>query len=92
MDDQHEQRPPLRLVEGGRDSLEREIATALFSPDGLPLAKTLLARLKERGRLRGVPATDPPAPPAAMSETRIVMSLSACAANTSMSESAFAAV
>ena len=59
-----ESQPRLEVLEGGRASLEREIATALFTPDGLPRARRLLARLKLRGRLTGVTATDPPAPPA----------------------------
>ncbi len=58
-----EPQPRLQVLEGGRASLEGEIATALFSPDGVPQARSLLARLKQRGRLRGVTATDPPEPP-----------------------------
>ena len=57
-----EAQPRLEVLEGGRDSLEREIATALFSPDGMPQARKLLARLEHRARLTAVPATDPPAP------------------------------
>ena len=59
-----ESQPRLKVLEGGRASLERDIATALFTPDGLPRARSLLARLKQRGRLTGVTATDPPEPPA----------------------------
>ena len=58
-----ESQPRLEVLEGGRASLEREIVTALFTPDGVPQARRLLARLKHRGRLRGVTATDPPEPP-----------------------------
>jgi hypothetical protein len=54
----------LEVLEGGRDSLEREIATALFTPAGVPRARALLARLKHRARLTAVPATDWPVPPA----------------------------
>jgi hypothetical protein len=64
MSDQSGQRLRVRLVEGGRLSLERDIATALFTPDGVPRARELLNRLKQRGRLTAVPATDPPGPPA----------------------------
>ena len=62
MSDQGTHQTTLRLVEGGRASLERDIATALFTPDGVPQARRLLARLKQRGRLTGVTATDPPEP------------------------------
>ena len=58
-----ESQPRLEVLEGGRASLERDIVTALFTPDGVPRARSLLARLKHRGRLRGVTATDPPEPP-----------------------------
>ena len=58
-----ESQPHLEVLEGGRASLERDIVTALFTPDGVPHARSLLARLKHRGRLRGVTATDPPEPP-----------------------------
>jgi hypothetical protein len=58
-----EAQPRLKVLEGGRHSLEREIATALFTPDGVPQARKLLARLKHRAQLKAVPATDPPAPP-----------------------------
>ena len=54
----------LQLLEGGRASLEGDIATALFIPDGVPRARALVERLKQRGRLMAVPATDPPWPPA----------------------------
>ena len=64
MSDQRTHRPRLRLLKGGRESLEGNIATALFNPDGVPRARELLARLKQRGRLTAVPATDPPGPPA----------------------------
>ena len=64
MSDQGTHQTKLRLVEGDRASLERDIATALFTPDGVPQARRLLARLKQRGRLTGVTATDPPEPPA----------------------------
>jgi len=63
MSDQSRHRPRLRLVEGGRESFERDIATALFTPDGVPRARELLVRLKQRGRLTAVPATDPPGSP-----------------------------
>jgi hypothetical protein len=63
MSDQSGQRLRVRLVEGGRLSLERDIATALFTPDGVPRARELLNRLKQRGRLTAVPATDPPGSP-----------------------------
>ena len=59
-----EAQPRLEVLEGGRDSLEREIATALFTPDGVPQAKELLERLKHRAKLTGVTARDPPEPPA----------------------------
>jgi len=59
-----EAQPRLKALYGGRDSLEQEIATALFIPEGVPQARKLLARLKHRARLTGVPATDPTAPPA----------------------------
>ena len=59
-----EEQPRLKVLEGGRDSLEREIATALFTPDGMPQAKEFLTRLKHRAQLTAVPATDSPAPPA----------------------------
>ena len=49
-----EPQPRLELLEGGRASLERDIATALFSPDGVPQARSLLARLKHRAELTGV--------------------------------------
>jgi hypothetical protein len=58
-----EAQPRLKALEGGRDSLEREIATALFAPDGVPQARKLLARLKHRAQLTAVPTTDSPAPP-----------------------------
>jgi len=64
MSDQSGQRLRVRLVEGGRLSLERDIATALFTPDGVPRARELLNRLKQRGRLTAVPATDLPGSPA----------------------------
>ena len=57
-----EAQPRLEVLEGGRHSLEREIATALFTPDGVPQAGKLLARLKHRAQLTAVPATDPLAP------------------------------
>ncbi len=63
MSDQGTHQTKLRLVEGGRASLEREIATALFTPEGVPQARRLLARLKHRAKLTGVPATDSPEPP-----------------------------
>ena len=59
-----EAQPRLEVLEGGRDSVEREIATALFTADGVPQARALLTRLKHRAQLTAVPATDPPAPPA----------------------------
>ncbi len=59
-----EAQPRLKVLDGARDSLEQEIATALFTPEGVPRARKLLARLKHRARLTAVPATDPPAPPA----------------------------
>ena len=58
-----EAQPRLEVLEGGRDSLEREIATALFTPEGGPQVRSLLARLKHRAKLTGVSATDPPEPP-----------------------------
>ena len=64
MSDQRTHQPRLRLVEGGRPSLEGDIATALFTPDGVPQARELLVRLKHRAQLTAVPATDPPGPPA----------------------------
>jgi hypothetical protein len=64
MSDQRTHRPRLRLLQGGRESLEGDIATALFTPDGVQRAREFLARLEQRGRLRAVPATDPPGPPA----------------------------
>ncbi len=64
MSDQRRHRPRLRLLEGGRDSLEGHLAAALFTPDGVPRARSLLERLKQRGRLTAVPATAPPEPPA----------------------------
>ena len=63
MSDQRTHQLRLRLVEGGRDSLEGDIATALFTPDGVPRARALLERLKQRAQLTAVPATDPPGPP-----------------------------
>jgi hypothetical protein len=64
MSDQSRHQSRLWLLEGGRESLERHIATTLFTPDGVPLARELLDRLKQWGRLMAVPATDPPGPPA----------------------------
>ena len=58
-----EAQPRLEVLEGGRHFLEREIATVLFTPDGVPQARALLARLKHRASLTAVPATDWPAPP-----------------------------
>ena len=63
MTDPNKPQPLLQVLEGRRGSLEREIATALFTPDGVPQARELLARLKQRGRLTGVPARDPSEPP-----------------------------
>ena len=64
MSDQRRHRTRLRLLKGGRESLEGNIATALFTPDGVPRARALLERLKQRGPLTAVPATAPPEPPA----------------------------
>jgi hypothetical protein len=58
-----ESQPRLEVLEGGRAFLEREIATALFTPEGGPQVRSLLARLKHRAKLTGVSATDPPEPP-----------------------------
>ena len=66
MSDQRSHRLRLRLLKGGRDALEGHLAAALFSPDGVPRARSLLERLKQRGRLTAVLATaplEPPAPP-----------------------------
>lgn len=59
-----EAQPDLVVLEGGRPALEQEIVTALFTADGVPRARKLLKRLRQRARLTAVPATDPPAPPA----------------------------
>jgi len=58
-----ESQPRLEVLEGGRASLEREIATALFTPEGGPQIRSLLARLKHRAKLTDASATDLPEPP-----------------------------
>ena len=48
-----EAQPRLEVLEGGRDSLEREIATALFTPDGVPQARSTPGTAQAPGTAHG---------------------------------------
>jgi hypothetical protein len=50
---------PLKLVEGDREVLERELVRALFGPGNDPVIPALLARLERRGGLQAVPRESP---------------------------------